>query len=99
MDSIDLYFIIIKLRNIFFFLYLSYFYFLISRQEKSNYELSDQDVSKLIIVTQTGSRKHDRGHKPNFPSYVMSQEMATTINDGLHYYEQDLRFQTDVSCI
>ncbi|KAG8192438.1 hypothetical protein JTE90_017968 [Oedothorax gibbosus] len=59
-------------------------------QEKSNYELSDQDVSKLIIVTQTGSRKHDRGHKPNFPSYIMSQEMASTINDGLHYYEQDL---------
>ncbi|GFR13855.1 la-related protein 1 [Trichonephila clavata] len=67
--------------------------------DKSDYELSDQDVNKLIIVTQTpGGRKSDRGMKSNFPSYVMSQEMASTINDGLHYYEQDLmgRYQTDL---
>ncbi|XP_055929240.1 la-related protein 1B-like [Argiope bruennichi] len=67
--------------------------------DKSGYELSDQDVNKLIIVTQTsGSRKSDRSNKSSFPSYVMSQEMASTINDGLHYYEQDLigRYQTDL---
>lgn len=67
--------------------------------EKSDYELSDQDVNKLIIVTQTpGGRKSDRGIKSNFPSYVMSQEMASAINDGLHYYEQDLMggYQTDL---
>ncbi|KFM63043.1 La-related protein 1, partial [Stegodyphus mimosarum] len=62
-----------------------------AESKKSNYELSDQDVNKLIIVTQsTGNRKHDRGNKPNWTPYVMSQEMASTINDGLHYYEQDL---------
>ncbi|CAL1264894.1 unnamed protein product [Larinioides sclopetarius] len=67
--------------------------------DKSGYELSDQDVNKLIIVTQTsGSRKSDRAIKSSFSSYVMSQEMASTINDGLHYYEQDLigRYQTDL---
>ncbi|GFS81418.1 la-related protein 1 [Nephila pilipes] len=69
------------------------------KMDKSDYELSDQDVNKLIIVTQTpGGRKSDRGNKSNFPSYVMSQEMASTINDCLHYYEQDLMgtYQTDL---
>ncbi|GIY73819.1 la-related protein 1 [Caerostris extrusa] len=62
-----------------------------SRMTKAGYELSDQDVNKLIIVTQTpGNRKNDKINKSSYPSYIMSQEMATAINDGLRYYEQDL---------
>ncbi|XP_054708876.1 la-related protein 1B-like [Uloborus diversus] len=65
---------------------------------KPEYELSDQDINKLIIVTQSSNRKHDRGNKHNWTPYIMSQEMASTINDGLHYYEQDLigRYVSDV---
>ncbi|XP_015916838.2 la-related protein 1 isoform X1 [Parasteatoda tepidariorum] len=69
-----------------------------SSSKKTDYELSDQDVNKLIIVTQsTSNRKHDRSIKQSFPAYVMNQEIAATINDGLHIYEQDLmnRFHGD----
>lgn len=69
-----------------------------SESKKSTYELSDQDINKLIIVTQSGgNRKHDRTTKHNWTPYMMSPEMASTINDGLHYYEQNLigRYQTD----
>lgn len=70
----------------------------IENRHKS-YELSDQDVNKLIIVTQNGGRKQDRSNKFNWTPYFMSPEMASTINDGLHYYEQNLigQYQADVS--
>lgn len=62
--------------------------------DDSDYELSDQDVNKLIIVTQTPppARKQEGNYRSRgWSAYSgMSQEMAATINDGLYYYEQDL---------
>nr|XP_023025760.1 la-related protein 1B [Leptinotarsa decemlineata] len=59
-------------------------------------ELSDHDVNKLLIVTQstTSSRplKHE-GHDRtgDWTTRVkMSQELEQAINDGLYYYEEDL---------
>lgn len=81
---------------------MNYVLFLFLSSKKSSYELSDQDVNKLIIVTQSGgSRKQDRSNKFNWTPYIMSPEMASTINDGLHYYEQNLigQYQGDVSFI
>ena len=59
-------------------------------------ELSDGEISKLLIVAQTPVRpqKHkgfDRTEDYTYESRAkMSQDLATVINDGLYYYEQDL---------
>ncbi|XP_039266132.2 la-related protein 1B-like isoform X1 [Styela clava] len=57
-------------------------------------DITDADVSKIIIVTQTppAFRKHPGGDRTgNFTSRTkMTQSLASIINDGLYYYEQDL---------
>ena len=57
-------------------------------------ELSDGEISKLLIVTQTPARpkKHEGFDRTgDFTSRAqMSQDLASAINDGLFYYEQDL---------
>jgi la-related protein 1 len=56
--------------------------------------LSDGEISKLLIVTQTPSRpkKHEgfdrTGHSVSRTK--LSQDLAQVINDGLYYYEEDL---------
>lgn len=71
--------------------------------EDSDYEFSDRDISKLLIVTQVPSHgggvpggtritKHE-GHDRTgeWASRVkISQEIEQAINDGLYYYEKDL---------
>lgn len=56
-------------------------------------ELSDGEISKLLIVTQTPLRpkKHEGFDRTaDFSSRVkMSQELAQVINDGLVYYEEN----------
>ncbi len=63
-------------------------------------ELSDGEISKLVIVTQTPSRprKHEGFDRTgDFVSRAkMSQELAQVINDGLVYYEEG-RMMTDES--
>ena len=55
-------------------------------------EMDDQDVQKIIIVTQTppAFRKHPGGDRTgNFISRPkMTTDVAATINDGLYFYEQ-----------
>ena len=61
--------------------------------ELDNYEISDSDLSRLIIVAQTS-------RKTNEPLYdrtgewttrvKLTQDIAKQINDGLFYYEQNL---------
>ncbi|KAK2576550.1 hypothetical protein KPH14_005225 [Odynerus spinipes] len=67
-------------------------------EDDEDYELSDRDVNKLLIVTQTtvpnSSRipKHE-GHDRtgDWTTRVkMSQDLEQAINDGLYYYEEDL---------
>ena len=62
--------------------------------EDSDYELDDNDVNKILIVTQTPPplRKHPGGDRTgNHESRAsLTADLAKAINDGLYYYEQDL---------
>lgn len=57
-------------------------------------ELSDREINKLLIVTQSSSRpvKHEGYDRTgDWTTRVkMSQEIEQAINDGLYYYEEDL---------
>lgn len=65
-----------------------------SDEDDSDYELDDQDVNKILIVTQTPPylRKHPGGDRTgNHESRAkLTTDLAKAINDGLYYYEQDL---------
>lgn len=65
-----------------------------SDEDDSDYELDDQDVNKILIVTQTPPyiRKHPSGDRTgNHESRAkITTDLAKAINDGLYYYEQDL---------
>jgi la-related protein 1 len=73
-----------------------------AEDDSDDYELSDHEINKLLIVTQAvdipqtslPSRipKHD-GHDRSGDKSTrvkMSQDLAQVINDGLNYYEDDL---------
>ncbi|XP_071452706.1 la-related protein 1 isoform X2 [Hetaerina americana] len=64
--------------------------------DDSDYELSDHEINKILIVTQTS-------HSSRYPKHEgydrtgdwttrvkMTQELGKAINDGLNYYEEDL---------
>ncbi|XP_034091186.1 la-related protein 1B isoform X2 [Gymnodraco acuticeps] len=65
-----------------------------SDEDDSDYEMDDQDVNKILIVTQTPPhvRKHPAGDRTgNHESRAkFTTDLAKAINDGLFYYEQDL---------
>lgn len=65
-----------------------------SDEDDSDYELDDQDVNKILILTQTPPyvRKHPSGDRTgNHESRAkITTDLAKAINDGLYYYEQDL---------
>ncbi|KAM7278774.1 hypothetical protein ACFE04_005908 [Oxalis oulophora] len=51
--------------------------------------VNEQDVQRLVVVTQnSGSGGSKDGHKD---SKYISNELASAINDGLYFYEQQLR--------
>lgn len=60
--------------------------------EEDEPDVNDQDVQRLIIVTQVKDTRIDKdeisGLKKADP---ISNELATTINDGLYFYEQELQ--------
>nr|DBA28945.1 TPA: hypothetical protein GDO54_009225 [Pyxicephalus adspersus] len=62
--------------------------------EDSDMEIDDQDLNKILIVTQTPPylRKHPGGDRTgNHTSRAkITSDLAKVINDGLYYYEQDL---------
>ena len=62
--------------------------------EEDSDELSDNDINKLLIVTQTTSRvpKHDGYDRTGDRTtrVKITQELEQAINDGLYYYEEDL---------
>ena len=66
----------------------------VCRDDDSDDEIDDQDIHKIMIVTQTPPpvKKHDRTG-----SYVtrvkMTQELSKAINDGLYYYEQVWKYR------
>ncbi|XP_063371853.1 la-related protein 1 [Cydia amplana] len=66
---------------------------------ESDFELSDRDVGRLLIVTQTGGRAvkhdgHDRQGDWNTRTKI-SQDLEQVITDGLRRYEEDLWNDTD----
>lgn len=69
-------------------------------EDDDDYELSDGDINKILIVTQTtpvvpsASRvpKHE-GHDRTgewTTRVKMTRDLEQAINDGLYYYEEDL---------
>lgn len=71
-------------------------YILYRSEDDEDYELSDRDVNKILIVTQTTNctriPKHEGYDRTgDWTTRVkMSQDLEQAINDGLFYYEQDL---------
>ncbi|XP_063545146.1 la-related protein 1 isoform X2 [Cydia strobilella] len=66
---------------------------------ESDFELSDRDVGRLLIVTQTGGRAvkhdgHDRQGDWNTRTKI-SQDLEQVITDGLRRYEEDLWNDTE----
>ncbi|KAK2508408.1 hypothetical protein MC885_006380, partial [Smutsia gigantea] len=65
----------------------------------SDYEIDDQDLNKILIVTQTPPcmRKHPGGDRTgnHMSRAKITSELAKVINDGLYYYEQDLWMKED----
>ena len=62
------------------------------RSDTSEDEMDDQDVQKLLIVTQTppAFKKHPQGDRTgNYMSRSkLTSEIVHVINDGLYFYEQ-----------
>jgi len=60
--------------------------------ETSDYELSDGEINKILIITPHRPKKHEGFDRTaDVTSRVkMSQEMAMAINDGLFGYEDEL---------
>ncbi|XP_077135239.1 la-related protein 1B isoform X2 [Ranitomeya variabilis] len=62
--------------------------------DDSDFEIGDQDVNKILIVTQTPPcvKKHPGGDRTgnHLSRAKITSELAKVINDGLYYYEQDL---------
>ncbi|GLJ51682.1 hypothetical protein SUGI_1098310 [Cryptomeria japonica] len=60
-----------------------------TEDEEDDPDVNDQDVQRLIIVTQ--NRKINRGdRRDEREQAAISNEVATAINDGLYFYEQEL---------
>uniref|UniRef100_A0A6Q2XPB4 HTH La-type RNA-binding domain-containing protein n=1 Tax=Esox lucius TaxID=8010 RepID=A0A6Q2XPB4_ESOLU len=62
--------------------------------EDSDGEIADNDVNKILIVTQTPPylRKHPGGDRTGHHTSrsKLTNELVKVINDGLYYYEADL---------
>lgn len=62
--------------------------------EETDGEIDDQDVNKILIVTQTPPylKKHPGGDRTGHHTSraKLTSELVKVINDGLFYYEQDL---------
>lgn len=52
--------------------------------------VNDQDVQRLVIVTQN-SRVGEESKTGDKESKTISNELASAINDGLYFYEQELK--------
>lgn len=82
---------VIELKKIILFLNFTFY----RASEDDSDELSDRDVNKLLIVTQTTSSrapKHEGYDRTgDWTTRVkITQELEQAINDGLYYYEEDL---------
>lgn len=60
--------------------------------DESDYELSDGEINKLLIITPHRPKKHDGFDRSGRAEsrVKMSQDLAAAINDGLYDYEDEL---------
>ncbi|KAG6792579.1 hypothetical protein POTOM_001731 [Populus tomentosa] len=58
--------------------------------EEDEMVVNDQDVQRLVIVTQN-NRPGEESIKSGDKSKSISTELASAINDGLYFYEQELK--------
>ena len=78
------------------FLIIYYYFFLTRSEDDDDYELTDEQIDKLLIVTQshpsTRHAKHEGYDRTGDKTtrVKMTQELEQAINDGLYYYEEDL---------
>merc|ERR1719187_3044938 len=61
-------------------------------EDESDYELSDGEINKILIITPHRPKKHEGYDRTaDITSRVkMSQDLASAINDGLYNYEDEL---------
>lgn len=65
-------------------------------EDDEDYEMTDEQIDKLLIVTQTQPSTRPVKHEgydrtgDKTTRVKMTQELEQAINDGLHYYEEDL---------
>lgn len=60
-------------------------------EEEDETFINDQDVERLVIVTQAAVQKSEPGVRSQNESKSISNELAFAINDGLYFYEQELK--------
>ncbi len=76
--------------------YFFYQYFIFSKNEDSDFELDDDDIDKILIITPTppSNRKHhQKNHEhtgEHTPRARMTAEVARIIDAGLRRYEAEL---------
>ncbi|KFK26365.1 hypothetical protein AALP_AA8G239200 [Arabis alpina] len=58
--------------------------------EDDDMAVDDQDIQKLVIVTQNSGRSDGAGTSGTKAKNI-PKELASTINDGLYYFEQELK--------
>ncbi len=74
----------------------SYFLFLSSENDESDFELDDDDIDKILIITPTppSNRKQQQKTLERTGEYTprarMTAEIAKIIDDGLRWYEEEL---------
>lgn len=61
-----------------------------NEEEEDDSEMNDSFVQQLIIVTQHGNKGFTKS-QDNRGQKKISEELATALNDGLFFYEQELR--------
>jgi len=83
----------------FIFLYsyfYSLYYLIISENDESDFELDDDDIDKILIITPTPPSNRKQHPKPHdrtgeyTPRARMTAEIAKIIDDGLRWYEEEL---------
>lgn len=68
-------------------------YNMLHRSDDEDCELSDRDVNKILIVTQTSRPPKHEGYDRTgdwVTRVKMSRDLERAINDGLFCYEEDL---------
>lgn len=73
-----------------------FFFSIFSDKDESDFELDDDDIDKILIITPTppsNRKQHPKTHDRTgeyTPRARMTAEIAKIIDDGLRWYEEEL---------